>query len=190
MNWRRVSWVCSYPHLASSVLAVFRSPRLGSRRGVELGRKAGCSRHRDALEDRESNPSHVVAVVDRNRRGSCLLRRGCFLLSNLVVMASGRQKLLLDWVPWGSRGCPKAVVKHSGLLVDSHAEAGLAKESARCFFVGPSRTGRRYHLVRLIGCMTWWCVSCWCCAFNLSAAMRRTAEQAKTRIQGVAQRKG
>jgi hypothetical protein len=79
------------------------------------------------------------------------------------------------------------VVMHSGLLVDSHGEAGLAKESVQLVFVDPSRTDRRYHLVRLVGYMTCWCVSSECGAFNLSAAMRRADQQAQTQIQGDAQ---
>jgi hypothetical protein len=76
---------------------------------------------------------------------------------HLVVTASGRRRLLLGWVPLGFPRCPRAVVTHSGLdvvmhsglLVDSHGEAALAKECAQLVFGDPSRTGRRYRLVRL-----------------------------------------
>jgi hypothetical protein len=72
-------------------------------------------------------------------------------------MASGRRRLLLDWVPWESPGCLTVavthsglgVVMHSGLLVDNHGEADPAKESAQLVFVDPFRMGRRYRLVRL-----------------------------------------
>jgi hypothetical protein len=79
---------------------------------------------------------------------------------------------------------------HSGLLVGSLGEADLVTESAQLVFVDPSRMGRRRRLVRLVGYMTCWCVPCGGCAFNLSAATQRVEEQAKTRLQGVAQQTG
>ena len=86
MSLRLVSWVSRHPRLASNVWAACHSLRRGSRR-VELGRRAGCSMHRDALGDRGSNRCCVVAVVGRNRRDSCLLRRGCSLPSTMLCVS-------------------------------------------------------------------------------------------------------
>jgi hypothetical protein len=74
---------------------------------------------------------------------------------HLAVVASGRRRLLLGWVPWESPRCPTVVVMHSGLLVGSLGEADLVTESAQLVFVDPSRMGRRRRLVRLCGTVSW-----------------------------------
>jgi hypothetical protein len=86
MSLRLESWVYHHPRLASNVWAACHSPRLGSRRAAS-GRKAGCSTHRDALEDRESNRCCVVAVVGRNHLGRRLLRMGCSLPSTIHLVS-------------------------------------------------------------------------------------------------------
>lgn len=91
-NWPRVSSVCSCPHLASNASVVCRIRRPGSHH-AELGRKAGCSMHRDALGGRASNRSRDVVVVGRNRRDSCQRRMGYSLLSTVLCVS-----LLNSWI--------------------------------------------------------------------------------------------
>ena len=89
------------------------------------------------------------STVERSAQSASLVVFWETQYIHLVVTASGRRRLLQGWVPLGFPRCPRVVVTHSGLLVDSHGEAALAKECAQLVFGDPSRTGRRYRLVRL-----------------------------------------